>query len=122
MLVGDCVHPGVIRSEVVEGENIFCIAERDWIDLATDIRGNTEERKFRFVRNCNREWRAGLLAENTKVAILWVEFDAEFAKAFFGSVEKPIVNSESISAVLDKLLLFLRLRGGRRVVRRAGRV
>ena len=40
LFVGDCVYPGVICSEVIEGENILCIAKGDRIDLATDIRGN----------------------------------------------------------------------------------
>ena len=117
LFVGDCVHPGVICSEVVEGEDIFCIAKRDWIDLTTNIRGNAEEREFRFIRDGDREGATSLFAENAEVAIFGVEFDSEFAETFFRRMKKSIVDGEPISAVLDELLLFLLgLRWCRRVV------
>jgi len=87
LFVGDCVYPGVIRGKVVESEDVFCIAERDWVDLTTDIRRNAEERDFRFIRDSDGEWGTCLLAENTKIAVLGVEFDAELSKTFFRGVE-----------------------------------
>ena len=65
------------------------------------------------IRNGDREGGTSLFAEDAEIAVLGVEFDAEFAKAFFPRVEKPVVDGNSISAVLNKLLFFVLGRFGR---------
>ena len=75
--------------------------------MAADIQGDTKERDFRFVADCNQERCSGMFAEDAIIAVLGVEFDAEFTKAFLRGVEKSIMDQESISAVFHEAFLLL---------------
>ena len=51
--VGDEVDPGVSGGLVIECDNIFRVAEGDWVDGATDVRENSEKWNCRFVGKLN---------------------------------------------------------------------
>ena len=98
-LVGDCINPRVIGSEIEKGENILCIAKRDWVYLTADVGRDAKKGDFRFVTDGDQEGRARLLAEDTKVAVLWVEFDAELPKTFLRGVKESIVDEEAVCTI-----------------------